>query len=96
MVEREDSETEPILEVPFPERNDRDELRGFTARAPVDGLEFVEGDLEPDFLGIGKVSSGVWLNLSTRSFNDVCLFRAVFKVGLDLAALRSDLSDVGE
>ena len=96
MVDRDDSETEPILEAPAPERNDRDELRGFTDRVPVDGLELVEGDLEPDFLGKGKVSSGVWLNLSTRSFNDVCLFRAVFNVGLDLAALREDLSEVGE
>ena len=53
----------------------------------------MEGDLEPDLLGSGKVSSGVWLNLSTKSFNDVCRFRAVFKVGLDLAALKGDLSE---
>lgn len=56
----------------------------------------MDGDLELDFLGNGKVSSGVWLNLSTRSFNDVCRFRAVFRVGLDLAALSGDLSEVGE
>ena len=59
MVVRDDSETKPILEGPFPERNDRDELRGIRDRLLVDWLEPAEGDLEPDFLGNGKVSSGV-------------------------------------
>ena len=94
VVDPDDSETRPVREEPFPERNVKDDLRGFKFRVLTDGLEPTEGDLEPDFLGKGKVSSGVWLNLSTRSFSDVCRFRVVFRAGLDLAALRGDLSDV--
>ena len=78
---------------------DRDGFRGrmrtlFDERP---GLELVEGDLDVDFLGKGKASSGVWLNLFTKSFNDVWRLRAVLeRVGLDFAALNGDLSEVGE
>lgn len=95
-MDRDDSEPKTILEEAFPVRTDKDEFRGFKVCTLEEGLGPVDGDLELDFLGNGNVSSGVWLNLSTRSFNDVCRFRAVFRVGLDFAALNGDLSGVEE
>lgn len=44
--------------------------------------------------GKGGTSSGVWLNLLTKSFKDVCRFRGVLdKAGLDLAGLSGEGSE---
>lgn len=58
MVDRDDSEGNPIRKEPFPLRNVKDEFRGFRVLPLVDGLEPADGDLELDFLGNGRVSSG--------------------------------------
>lgn len=53
----------------------------------------MEVDLDWVLLGRGGSSSGVWLKRFTKSFKEVCRFRAVFEIaGFDLAVLRGDFS----
>ncbi len=74
----------------FPCRFDKDDVRAFTVGWPP-GL--ADGDLEVDLFGSGRAPSVVWLNLSTKSFNDV--FRlpiGLDNVGFVLVPLNGELS----
>lgn len=57
-------------------------------------LEWVEAERELVLRGKGGTSSGVWLNLLTRSFKEVCRFRDVLvRAGFDLTAFSGDGSE---
>lgn len=54
-----------------------------------------EAGLEDGGFGRGGISSGVWLNLSTRSFNDPCLDfpEAAESIGVDFVVFKGDFVD---
>ena len=56
-------------------------------------FEWVDTERELVLRGTGGTSSGVWLNLLTRSLRDVCRFRGVLEsVGLDFAEVERNCS----